>query len=135
MHDEVISPEQRRALRALKPAASRSFYLAGGTGLCLWLAHRRSIDLDLFREADFNPEEMLRELESEGLQVSNVRTKPSTLWFDVEGVQTSLMRFPYPTVFPLNVELVVPVASLADIAAMKIEAIASRGARKDFVDL
>jgi predicted nucleotidyltransferase component of viral defense system len=28
-----------------------------------------------------------------------------------------------------------PVASLADIAAMKVEAIASRGARKDFVDL
>jgi hypothetical protein len=31
--------------------------------------------------------------------------------------------------------LCVPVASLEDLAAMKIEAIASRGARKDFVDL
>jgi predicted nucleotidyltransferase component of viral defense system len=29
----------------------------------------------------------------------------------------------------------IPVAGVADIAAMKIEAIASRGARKDFYDL
>lgn len=56
MHDDALSPEQRRALRALKPAAERGFYLAGGTGLCLRLAHRRSIDLDLFRTNEFDSE-------------------------------------------------------------------------------
>ena len=36
---------------------------------------------------------------------------------------------------PPQLEVAVPVASLEDIAAMKVEAIASRGARKDFYDL
>jgi hypothetical protein len=35
VHDDAISPEQRRALLALKPAADRGFYLAGGSALCL----------------------------------------------------------------------------------------------------
>jgi hypothetical protein len=135
MHDEAISAEQRRALSALRPAAERGFYLAGGTGLCLRLAHRRSFDLDLFREQDFDPEGLVHELESSGLAASNVRTARSTLWFDVHGVKTSLMRFSYPCLTPPESSGSVPVASLADIAAMKVEAIASRGARKDFYDL
>ena len=135
MHDDAISAEQRLALSALKPAAERGFYLAGGTGLCLRLAHRRSIDLDLFREHDFEPDALLRELESAGVSTSNVRSKPSTLWLEVAGVKTSLMRFPYPSLSPPEPAIEVPVASLPDIAAMKVEAIASRGARKDFYDL
>jgi hypothetical protein len=135
MHDDAISPEQRVALSALKPAADRGFYLAGGTGLCLRLAHRRSIDLDLFREQDFDPDDLLRELEASGIATSNARSRPSTLWLDVAGVKTSFMRFPYPSLSPPELVFAVPVAGLADIAAMKIEAIASRGARKDFYDL
>ena len=42
---------------------------------------------------------------------------------------------PHPMLGPPADTLGVPVASLPDIAAMKVEAIASRGARKDFVDL
>jgi hypothetical protein len=32
------------------------------------LAHRRSIDLDLFRDSDFDPDQLLRELLSEGVR-------------------------------------------------------------------
>jgi Nucleotidyl transferase AbiEii toxin, Type IV TA system len=135
VHDDALPPEQRAALSALKPAADRGFYLAGGTGLCLRLGHRRSFDLDLFRDADFDPDDLLRELQAERLPLSNARTKPATLWIDVEGVRVSFMRFPYPCILPAERGIVVPVASLEDIAAMKIEAIASRGARKDFYDL
>jgi hypothetical protein len=135
MHPEAISPEQRAALQALSAAASEGFYLAEGTGLCLRLAHRRSFDIDLFREAAFDPEALARRLTHAGLVLSNVRTEPSTLWADIGGVPTSLMAFPYPIIAPAEATLGVPVASLSDIAAMKLEAIASRGARKDFVDL
>jgi hypothetical protein len=135
MHDEAITPNHLTALLALKPAAARGFYLAGGTGLCLRLAHRRSIDLDLFRDEPFDPENLLRELEAEGLRFTNASTKPNTLWIEVEGVHISFMLFPYPCIGPAEPGLGVPIATLADIAAMKIEAIASRGARKDFYDL
>jgi hypothetical protein len=135
MHDEALSPEHRDALLALAPASRQGFYLAGGTGLCLRLAHRRSVDINLFRDAEFDPAAVLEELQAEGLQPTNVRTKANTLWFDVNGVPTSLMAFPYPRVASSSPALGVQVASLADIAAMKVEAIASRGARKDFIDL
>jgi hypothetical protein len=135
MHPEAISPEQRAALQALSAAAGEGFYLAGGTGLCLRLAHRRSLDIDLFREAAFDPEVLARRLDQAGLVLSNVRAEPSTLWAEIEGVPISWMAFPYPTVAPPEASLGVPVASLSDIAAMKLEAIASRGSRKDFVDL
>ncbi len=135
MHDEALSPEQRAALLALAPATRQGFYLAGGTGLCLRLAHRRSLDIDLFRDTDFDPTSVLEELRATGLAPTNVRMKTSTLWFEVNRVPTSLMSFPYPSISPPELGAGVTVASLEDIAAMKGEAIASRGARKDFVDL
>lgn len=62
------------------------------------MAHRRSVDLDLFREADFDPEQLLRELLAEGRIVQSPRSRPNTLWFEVEGVPITLMRFQYPLV-------------------------------------
>jgi hypothetical protein len=135
MHEEALPADQRRALLALKPLAERGFYLAGGSALCLHLAHRRSLDLDLFCQADFDPEQLQRELRAAGLALSNPRSKPGTLWFELEAVPISLMQFPYPNLHEPEAGLAVPVASLEDIAAMKVEAIAGRGARKDFVDL
>jgi hypothetical protein len=135
MHESALPPEQRRALLALKPLADRGFYLAGGSALCLRLAHRRSVDLDLFREADFDSQRLQRDLEVQGLALSNPTSEPSTLSFEIEGVPVSVMRFPYPNLHVPEQGLAVPVASLEDLAAMKIEAISARGARKDFVDL
>ncbi len=135
MDGTTITENQRSALRSLKPAAEQGFYLAGGTALCLRLGHRLSIDLDLFREMPFEPQELLGTLQDAGVKAQDVRAKPNTLWFEVAGVRTSLMRFPYACVEPAELYEGIPVASVADIAAMKIEAIASRGARKDFYDL
>lgn len=135
MHDEAITSSQKAALSALKPAAKLGFYLAGGTALCLRLAHRRSVDLDLFCDEPFEPGDLLDQLEARGVPVSNARTKPNTLWIDVEDVPISFMRFPYPCLLPTEPGLGFPIATVTDIAAMKIEAIASRGARKDFYDL
>jgi hypothetical protein len=135
VHDDALSAEQRRALHALKPAAERGFYLAGGSALCLRLAHRRSIDLDLFHTGKFDADQLLRELRDAGVRAANATTQRSTLWFELEGVETSLMNFDYAPLDEPESCLDVPIASLRDIAAMKIEAISSRGARKDFVDL
>ncbi len=136
MHDDILDPSQRAALSALKPAAARGFYLAGGTGLCLHLAHRRSVDIDLFRTESFDAEGIARELGACGVVLRDLKSAPATIHAEVLGVRTSLLAFPYaPLEEPLPTVEGVPVASLRDIAAMKIEAIASRGARKDFYDL
>jgi hypothetical protein len=100
------------------------------------LSHRRSVDLDLFRTETFDSAEMLAELSAAGVAFRSVKTSAATVHAEVEGVRTSLLCFPYPLLeAPALSREGVPVAGLRDIAAMKVEAIASRGARKDFYDL
>jgi hypothetical protein len=133
---ELLDEPQRNALSALRPAAERGFYLAGGTGLCLRLGHRRSLDLDLFRPAPFDPAELVRELACLGTTLAHVKLSPGTVQAELCGVRTVFFSYHYPLLEPPDeLEPGVPVAGLRDIAAMKIEAIASRGARKDFYDL
>jgi hypothetical protein len=133
---DVLDEPQRTALSALRPAASEGFYLAGGTGLCLRLGHRLSADLDLFRQEPFDPAGMVRSLEKAGVALDAVRLSPGTVLAGLGGVRISLFEYPYALLEPPELRgTSVPVASLRDMAAMKIEAIASRGARKDFYDL
>jgi hypothetical protein len=100
------------------------------------LVHRRSVDLDLFRTDTFDADAMVADLASSGVELTAVATSRATVHAQVAGVPTSLLCFPYALLEPplLSPEGV-PVAGLRDIAAMKVEAIASRGARKDFYDL
>ena len=62
---------------------------------------------------------------------------PRTLYLEIAAVSISFMGYGYPLIKPqLTPEAgLVPFASREDIAAMKLAAIASRGSRKDFVDL
>jgi len=136
MREDVLEERQRAALHALGRTAYLGFYLAGGTALCMYLEHRRSFDLDLFRAETFDADEMIRTLREAGVRLEDITTSRGTVHAAVEGVRTSLLTFPYPLVGPLEKSSGgLPLASLPDIAAMKIEAIASRGARKDFYDL
>jgi hypothetical protein len=136
MRDDILDPSQRAALSSLKPAAKYGYYLAGGTALCMHLQHRRSVDLDLFRTETFDADAMVADLASAGVRLASVTTARATVHAEVDGVRTSLLFFPYPTLEVPEVSPEgVPVAGLRDIAAMKVEAIASRGARKDFYDL
>ncbi|MEO0156940.1 MAG: nucleotidyl transferase AbiEii/AbiGii toxin family protein [candidate division WOR-3 bacterium] len=52
-----------------------------------------------------------------------------------EGVRFSLFVYKYPLLFkPLKYQLL-NIADIRDIAAMKIDAIATRGLKRDFIDL
>ncbi len=136
MQTQLLEPAHRAALSALKAAGDRGFYLAGGTGLCAHLGHRRSFDLDLFCTEPFDSERLVRELGAAGIAFEATRLSPATIHAQVRGVRVSLMTFPYALLeTPEPSPEGVPIASLRDIAAMKLEAIASRGARKDFYDI
>jgi hypothetical protein len=53
----------------------------------------------------------------------------------VQGVKVSFLGYAYPLLFSLRKFLGVQVADPRDIACMKLSAIASRGTKRDFVDL
>ena len=134
-HHEVIDPAVEETLNALQARSLLDgFYLAGGTGLALHLGHRRSQDLDFFRQAPFSEEQWLQQLQTlPGFSL--VSRDRQTLHVTVSAVKVTFLGYVYPVLFPLAPFVGVPVADPNDIACMKISAITSRGSKRDFVDL
>lgn len=134
-HREVLPEGWARAARDLADrAVLDGFYLAGGTGLALHLGHRRSLDLDLFRETEFDPASLQSHLR--GLPHLQIRgAARGTLHLSLGGILVSFLHFPYPLLFPSSVFETISVADARDIACMKLNAIATRGGRRDFIDL
>ncbi len=64
-------------------------------------------------------------------------TSTRTLYVTIQGVQVSFFGYDYPQLQPVIDPGggLLPLAHRDDIAAMKLAAIASRGSRKDFIDL
>jgi len=134
-HRETVDPAVERTLRDLHNVPIlASFYLAGGTGLALRLGHRRSVDLDFFLGEDFNEDYILQKLQSlEGFAL--LTKEPGTIYANIRKIKVSFIAYAYPILFPFQPFLGVNVADSRDIGCMKISAIASRGTKRDFVDL
>ena len=136
MFPAVLTESQQALLESLSGIAEvRTFYLAGGTALALYLGHRRSRDFDLFRQRDFNPPDLLSVLRPLG-ELAVLREAGGTLTVVAREIPVSFFAYDYPLLRPLHESpWGVLVADPADIAAMKLAALAGRGSRKDFVDL
>ena len=138
-HLEALSSEGLAALRQHAPAAgAEGFHLAGDNALALQLGHRRSADFDWFRRVwTFDPLVLSRALTSRGVDLEVQSTVQGTLHGSVNGVRVSFLAYDHPLLEPLLrwPELDCELAAPADIAAMKLAAIAQRGAKKDFFDL
>lgn len=132
---EVIGEPVAHTVSELQkiPAAAR-FYLAGGTGLALQLGHRRSVDLDFFLAEDFDVEPLLQKIQQlEGFSL--VSKSPGTIDAHIGETKVSFLAYAYPVLYPFKQFLGANVADPRDIGCMKISAIASRGTKRDFVDL
>lgn len=120
-----------RRLLAL-PALSQT-RLVGGTALALQLGHRISVDLDLFGPWDERID-LGEELSACGV-VEDAGGSGKMRFFVVDGVKVDCVSYPHPWLDPPTCEDGLRLASVRDIAAMKLSAVTSRGSRKDFVDL
>jgi hypothetical protein len=131
----TLPPQGQGALELLSSAGIlQDFYLAGGTALALHLGHRLSEDLDFFSPSPVDTLMLKQRLdELDDFQLLGERW--GTLHGIFRGTKVSFLYYRYPLLFPLAKFRGCPVASPEDIAPMKIEAIASRGSRKDFYDL
>jgi hypothetical protein len=134
-HRETVDAGVERTLRDLQTVPIlTSFYLAGGTGLALRLGHRRSVDLDFFLGENFSEDSVLQKLQHlEGFAL--VSKEPGTIYANIRKTKVSFIAYSYPILFPFQSFLGVNVADSRDIGCMKISAIASRGTKRDFVDL
>ncbi len=139
LHAEILLPEQQEALRQLaRPATECGFYLGGGIAIAAHLGHRQSLDLDWFTYGRLDdPLGLARELQERGVNLHVGSVERATLHGAVGGVRASFLEYRHPTlVSPLDwSDLGCQVASLDDLAAMKLLAVDQRGAKRDFVDV
>ncbi len=135
MFTKTLSQNASGALALLgKSSILGNAYLAGGTACALQLGHRVSLDLDFFTEKEFPTEIVLKQLgKLPGFKLDE--TSKWTILGSFPKVKFSYFYYPYPLIDKTSKFCGINIASLADITAMKIDAICSRGTKRDFIDL
>lgn len=114
-----------------------NYYMIGGTALSLQLGLRESFDFDFCVPEQFNNEILLEELGKLGTMEVKQNQK-GTCDVIVNGVQISFFYYPNKIIKNLIIPEEMPklkLASILDIAVMKLVAIGGRGSKKDFFDL
>lgn len=135
MFEETLIKGSKENLALLgQSGILKDAYLAGGTALTLLLGHRISVDFDFFTTQEFIPSIFSSELSKLGLFEEDQASKGTVLG-KFQGVKFSLFIYRYPLLYSPFKYLSLDIADIRDIAAMKIEAISSRGAKRDFIDL
>jgi len=135
-----ILPEPQRQLWPELAATPPEFTLYGGTAIALRLGHRFSIDFDFFGSRAFDPDRLLATVPYlTGSRVIQREENTLTCLIDRGGpVQVSF--FGLPSIGRINTPdvaegLDLPVASLMDLAGMKVAVVQKRAQAKDYRDI
>jgi hypothetical protein len=136
MHPECVEEKARVLMSRLGPTLGmHGGVLAGGTGLALHLGHLVSGDLEFLAQQAFRPSEVLEELRALAGVVESVTMEEGAMIVQADGARVSLMQTPARFGEPTTRVNGCDVASVVDIAAMKLLAVSQGGSRGDFVDL
>lgn len=114
------------------PELVENFYMAGGTALALQLGHRKSFDIDLFSEKNFNVEKYSQVILS--LDGKILREEKGTIDAIIDGVKLTLLYYPYKLLENFHLIEKIKVADVKDIVCMKVVAISQRADKKDFIE-
>ena len=133
-----ILSENRKKVLSSFVFWKNEFYLAGGTGLALQIGHRDSVDFDFFSNNPFDPNKMIERLSKifgqNLLKVTQIEKNTLSILLNSE-IKISFMTYDYPLLEPLISTEYLNIASISDIACMKLSTIMQRSALKDYVDL
>ena len=135
MHEHTLAPSTQKLFDKLAQNSWVSdFYLAGGTALALHLGHRISVDLDFFNKQDFNEALIISKLSDIG-KLEVFQKSLQSITGSVDDVKVSFLGYKYPLLKPGTKLKDIALASVEDIACMKLDALSSRGTKRDFIDL
>lgn len=134
LHREAVSNELMELLGKLMQAPElAAFQLVGGTALALRFGHRQSIDLDLFTHAAFDAPRLGKWLEG-AFSLEETTIEENTILGQINGIKADFIAHQYPLIGDVATINGLRLLSVEDIAAMKLNAIANRGSKKDFWD-
>ncbi len=113
----------------------KDFRLVGGTSLALQLGHRFSIDLDFFSSKQPIPANIQAILMQHGMHVEDISLSEKIKIVKVNGIKVDFVEYPYNWLsLPVFLEET-RLATIEDIAAMKLSDVTNRGTKKDLVDI
>ncbi|OGD65387.1 hypothetical protein A3F08_01780 [Candidatus Berkelbacteria bacterium RIFCSPHIGHO2_12_FULL_36_9] len=135
MFEETLSKKTHDLLAALsKNELIKKAYLAGDTALALQLGHRISVDLDFFTNAKFSVDSTINSLNKISKFTLERRDWQTIIGY-FEKIKFSLFYYEHKLISkPIDYQGI-KLAHIKDIAAMKINAVADRGLKRDFIDL
>lgn len=138
MYWNIIDKDRYKLLKDITEIVTiPEYYMIGGTALSLQMGLRESFDFDFCVPAQFNNELLLEELRKIG-ELEVKQNQNGTCDVILNEVQVSFFYYPNKIIKELVTTKEIPklkMASILDIAVMKIVAIGGRGAKKDFFDL
>jgi hypothetical protein len=133
-----LSRAQRRTLARLSRfLRERGLYLAGGVAVAFHRHHRRSMDLDFFSlHAPLDLVSARDELVLHGIPLEVVSLTDASLRLRIADTPVGIVSYPYELLTrPVPGPEGVLVASVRDLATMKLAAVAQRRIYRDFWDL
>jgi hypothetical protein len=138
MHWDILDEKRKEILPYFSELKEYGFYLAGGTALALIIGHRDSIDFDFFTEKEFDTEKLFDDLVSvfSPHQITRTQVEKNTLSILVdEHIKISFFTYKYSLLEETTKTEYFDIASLSDIACMKVNAVVNRATLKDYIDL
>jgi len=136
LYKETVETTTLELLNSLQSKGYlEGFYLVGGTALALKIGHRRSVDLDLFSNFNFDVVQLLENLSAD-FNFNLFFSANNTIKGSIDDIKLDFLSHRYPLIAKPVVEEGIEMLSLQDIIAMKLNAISSSGQRvKDFIDI
>ena len=135
LQTQTIQPELLELLKKIMSSSIfNGFNLVGETSLALQIGHRFSVDIDMFGKQEIDEFEFVDELSNFG-KVIVIKKSKNVLILSVNGIKVDFVNYKYPLLEEITIVENIRLASDKDISAMKLNAIAGRGSRKDFIDL
>lgn len=139
LFENTVSTEMLSLLKKLmKDGMFNDLRLVGGTALSLLIGHRKSIDIDLFTDKtntkfDTNA---LADYLGINYRFKTLSISKLGLFGNIEGIKTDFFNHGHSWLDDAITIENIRMASLKEIAAMKLHAITGNGTRlKDFVDI
>lgn len=138
IHWKTLDEEGKKIFPLLSFVSKSGFYLVGGTALALQLGHRTSLDFDFCSPKSFAKGVIRRLLKKNIPEVKIKVLQDMDDTFEAvldKKINTSFFHYDYLMLERfVNVQGIL-IASIKDIAAMKMIAISQRGKRRDFIDI
>jgi hypothetical protein len=139
LHIETVLPSTLRVLKELMEIEElKSFCLVGGTALSLQLGHRKSDDIDLFLDKDFDKRYVINILKQKFVDRIIFISKDTNslgVFCYIDDIKIDICKHTFPIIETIIVEDNIRMWNIKEIAAAKVHAISNRGKKKDFWDI